>query len=325
MRTVNHAFVCAVCLRHGQDTKKRPRPTSGAGKPKDETRHFAGADLDPDAVRPLTPAQETGRERCSEVREPAEIRPAASGESRGCVPPRVYPAGTQKACQRFLPHGEAQVFARSLGLASSTEWRAWCKAGNRPSDVPAGPDRAYKGAGWQGWGPWLGTGNAQLGVAKPFLLYEKAQAFARSLGLASKVAWQAWCKAGNRPLDVPSTPDRAYKGTGWQGWGAWLGTGNQRSKEFLLYDEAQAFARSLGWTNQTEWYAWCRKGSRPPNVPSRPDQTYKNGGWQGWGHWLGHASPDSATPAHARLASKRTSADATVGAAGKSGSKRRRH
>ena len=30
-----------------------------------------------------------------------------------------------------------------------------------------------------------------------------------------------------------------------------------------------------------------QEGLRPPNVPSHPEQIYKDGGWQGWGHWLG--------------------------------------
>jgi len=26
---------------------------------------------------------------------------------------------------------------------------------------------------------------------------------------------------------------------------------------------------------------------RPAGVPSAPDRVYKDGGWQGWGHWIG--------------------------------------
>ena len=28
---------------------------------------------------------------------------------------------------------------------------------------------------------------------------------------------------------------------------------------------------------------------RPPNMPSNPERTYKDVGWQGWGHWLGNS------------------------------------
>ena len=57
--------------------------------------------------------------------------------------------------------------------------------------------------------------------------------------------------------------------------------------EPLRFDEALAFAQSLGLASQTEWYAWCKEGRRPPNVPFNPHTTYKDGGWQGWVHWLG--------------------------------------
>ena len=46
-------------------------------------------------------------------------------------------------------------------------------------------------------------------------------------------------------------------------------------------------ARSLNLASLVEWKEWCKEGMRPPNVPSTPARTYKDGGWQGWGHWLG--------------------------------------
>ena len=57
--------------------------------------------------------------------------------------------------------------------------------------------------------------------------------------------------------------------------------------KFLPFDEALAMAQSLGLTSAREWRVWCKEGRRPPNVPTQPNRTYKDGGWQGWGHWLG--------------------------------------
>ena len=133
-------------------------------------------------------------------------------------------SGIKKA-SKFAPFGQALTFAQSLGLASQKEWKAWCKEGMRPPNVPADPDQAYKDGGWQGWGHWLGTGNQQA-RHKQFLPFDEALAVARSLGLASQYEWQAWCKEGMRPPNVPSNPDSTYKDGGWQGWGHWLGTGN---------------------------------------------------------------------------------------------------
>ena len=118
---------------------------------------------------------------------------------------------------------------------------------------------------------------------------------ARSLGLANRFEWQQWCKEGMRPPNVPSNPNATYKDGGWQGWGHWLGTGTQSSKtkEFLPFAEALAVARSLGLANQFEWNEWCKEGMRPPTVPSRPNRAYKDGGWQGWAHWLGTGTQSS--------------------------------
>ena len=195
---------------------------------------------------------------------------------------------------RFLSFSEALVFARSLQLNSSTEWRAWCKAGMRPPDVPSNPYVAYKDGGWQGWGHWLGGTRSQsnkVGGATEFLPFGEALAVARSLGLAGKAEWKVWCRGGTRPLSVPPNPHTTYKGGGWRGWSHWLGTGSQSNKtkneQFLPFGEAVALAQSLGFASRPEWKAWCKKGLRPASVPSNPNQTYKGGGWQGWGHWLG--------------------------------------
>ena len=66
--------------------------------------------------------------------------------------------------QQFLPFGEALAVVQSLRLASSKEWRVWCKEGMRPPNVPSNPQQTYKHDGWQGWGHWLGTGNVASGA-----------------------------------------------------------------------------------------------------------------------------------------------------------------
>ena len=52
--------------------------------------------------------------------------------------------------------------------------------------------------------------------------------------------------------------------------------------KFLPFDEALDVAQALGLASAKEWKMWSKEGMRPPNVPSNPNATYKNGGWQGW-------------------------------------------
>ena len=129
------------------------------------------------------------------------------------------------------------------------------------------------------------------------------------------------------PPNVPSNRQRTYKGGGWQGWGQWLGTGNESSKakkaQFLPFDECLRVARQLRLVSHKEWCAWCRSGARPANVPARPDQAHVHDGWFGWEHWLYHANLDPVPPP-ARPASKRAAPGFAGAASGTGGGKRRR-
>jgi hypothetical protein len=51
---------------------------------------------------------------------------------------------------------DARAFARTLRLRSQAAWRAFCRSGARPADVPSDPYHAYADAGWAGWPDFLG-------------------------------------------------------------------------------------------------------------------------------------------------------------------------
>ena len=64
--------------------------------------------------------------------------------------------------KRFLPFAEALRAARACRLASEVEWRAWCKSGTCPPNLPSSPNAIYRGDGWRGWRHWLGTDSASV-------------------------------------------------------------------------------------------------------------------------------------------------------------------
>jgi len=39
---------------------------------------------------------------------------------------------------------EAREYVRGLGLKNSREWRAWCKSGERPHNIPAAARDIYR-------------------------------------------------------------------------------------------------------------------------------------------------------------------------------------
>jgi hypothetical protein len=121
--------------------------------------------------------------------------------------------------EQFLPFEEALVHVRSWKLEGKSEWEAWAKSSARSANVPSLPEKTYVHAGWQGYEHWLGTGNELGGQKHGFLPVTEALAYAHALKLKGLKDWQAWCKTGARPENVPSRPDKVCKHDGWQSWG----------------------------------------------------------------------------------------------------------
>ena len=85
----------------------------------------------------------------------------------------------------FLPFDEALLVARSLRLLSQAEWRAWCRSGSRPANVPAAPDKAYVHNGWMGWTHWLCHANLDTATAPAAARPGSKRAAASHAGTAS--------------------------------------------------------------------------------------------------------------------------------------------
>jgi superfamily II DNA or RNA helicase len=187
----------------------------------------------------------------------------------------------------WRPFQEAREFVRGLGLNGQLEWVDYCKSGNKPPDIPTNPNVVYREAGWSCYRDWLGFEKAAKG-ATGFLPFCDAREYVRKLGLNSFADWREYCKSGKRPANIPSAPARTYKDLGWKGWGDWLGTGTvgPRNHVFRSFDAARLYVRTLGLTSGAEWRAFCKSGQRPSDIPSTPDQVYKDAGWDGFNDWL---------------------------------------
>ncbi|MEZ5029853.1 MAG: DEAD/DEAH box helicase family protein [Saprospiraceae bacterium] len=184
---------------------------------------------------------------------------------------------------------DARQFVRGLGLNSNKEWRAYCKSGKKPTDIPTQPDRAYKALGWVSYGDWLGTRRIASNQIH-FLPFVEARRFVQSLSLKNVKDWREYCHSGQKPDIIPAKPYRTYKDSGWTGMGDWLGTGNiaPKDRSFLEFTKAREFVRTLGLRSTTEWRKYSESGNRPDNIPSAPSRTYKNAGWISWKDWLGN-------------------------------------
>jgi len=190
--------------------------------------------------------------------------------------------------KQYRSFESARKFAQKLGLKNREEWQAYCKSGNNPEDIPASARNIYK-KDFKGWGDFLGSGNVKPGNVQS-RSFEESREFARSLKLKGGKEWQAYCKSGNNPDDIPSHPDRTYKNKGWMNWGDFLGSGtiaskNMKGEVFLSFEKARKFVRELKLKNTTAWDEYCKSGNKPDNIPSTPNMVYKNE-WKGVPDWL---------------------------------------
>lgn len=190
---------------------------------------------------------------------------------------------------KFRPFAEARDYVRTLNLKNAREWEEYCKTGNKPSDIPSNPSRTYISE-WNGYGDWLGTGTARPNrtIQISYRPFDKAREYVRKLGLKSVTDWKGFCRSGNRPQDVPSNPNIAYRDE-WKGWGNWLGTFRiaDQYKKYRPFEEAREYVRKLGLKDAKKgWRQYCKSGNKPDDIPSHPDGTYEKE-WKGWGNWLG--------------------------------------
>jgi superfamily II DNA or RNA helicase len=193
--------------------------------------------------------------------------------------------------QKYMNFSDARNFARSLGLKSRAGWEEWVQSNALPLGIPKHPSGAYAKKGWTGWGDFLGTGNI-ANQNREYLSFVEARQFVRSLGIKNTKGWRDWAKSLNRHESIPTTPDRRYAKTGWDGWGDFLGSdyiANQNRK-YRLYSKAKSFVHELKLNSQIEFRTWAKSANRPSDIPANPPIVYAGNGWNGWGDFLGTGS-----------------------------------
>ena len=121
---------------------------------------------------------------------------------------------------RFKSFKNAREYVQGLQLKNEREWILFCKSNKKPHDIPSVPRKHYTKE-WKGLGDWLGTYTIAP-QKKKFRAFRSARRFARELKLRNHLEWVQYYKTHTLPIDIPTTPNRTYKKSGWIGWNDWL-------------------------------------------------------------------------------------------------------
>ena len=194
----------------------------------------------------------------------------------------------------FLPFDEARTFVRKLKLNNHHEWRTFTKSLDKPSFIPASPERFYKDKGWKGFGDWLGNGNEWTAAAgyQKYISYEQSKDIIHPLSLTNKEEWESFFESGKMPFRIPPKPNIYYKGKGWISWDDWLGIGDFGTRriplhKYIPYEEAKSYVQTLNLKGEIDWNTFVSQGDMTFNVAPNPNVFYRDKGWISWSDWLG--------------------------------------
>ena len=183
---------------------------------------------------------------------------------------------------------EARDFVRAQKLKNLKEWTNFYKSKKRPIDLPTRPQIAYKNLGWINLSDFLGN-NTLSDRYREFLEYDEARKLVHALNLKNVTEWKIYCNSDNKNINIPSAPNKTYKGKGWLDFGDWLGTGTIATNKiiYLPFNDVRKYARALKLKSRSEWENYCKSGKKPYNIPTNVHLVYRNKGWISNGDFLG--------------------------------------
>jgi len=130
-------------------------------------------------------------------------------------------------------------------------------------------------------------------MSNKYLPFNQARQYMHEINLKNTREWKKWSKGelegkDKRPNFIPSNPDVVYRFKGWKSWSDWIGS--DKKIDYLPFEEAREYVRSLGFKNFEEWRNYYQNKldglTKPENIPWNPKDVYKKE-WKGIKDWLG--------------------------------------
>ncbi len=186
----------------------------------------------------------------------------------------------------YISFIEAKYRIQKLNFKTQNDWKRYSQLPAFPSDIPRTPNHVYKEE-WKNWGEFLGT-NKISNKERTYLPFKDAKKFVQSLDFKSRKGWHAYLLSGQKPLNIPSKPERIYKNKGWKGSGDFFGNNNLSNKDkcYVTIEDAKKFAQIKNIKSVNEWRTLAKNKMLPSDIPSAVNKVYENDGWKGWGDFL---------------------------------------
>jgi len=181
-------------------------------------------------------------------------------------------------------------------IKTQSEYRAASKNGLLPPGLPGNPQGVYKKKGWVSWYEFLGTSLKNQVRTKNFVSLNQAKELLRGMKNPPKTysEYRSLAKKHELPEGMPKDPYYAYRGSGWKGYGDFLGTGSVApfNKKFLSLRQAKKVLRDLSEPPRTraEYEKFVKQGVLPESFPRDPYNAYgSDPDWRGMSDFLGVA------------------------------------
>jgi hypothetical protein len=120
--------------------------------------------------------------------------------------------------------------------------------------------------------------------------YLDAKKIIKTQGIKTSREYKAMDKKFRLSLKLPACPHRMYADKGWEGWPVFLGTSKEGEKykidNFVSFSEAKNIVKAQGIKASSGYRAMDKKLRFSLKLPTHPEKSYKDKGWEGWAHFL---------------------------------------
>lgn len=187
----------------------------------------------------------------------------------------------------WICYNEAKEIMKAQGIKTSRDYYSMGRELRLSLNLPANPDKSYKGKGWESWAHFL-ENKGSRGVSQKIVSFEDARQIVKKLGIKYESEYRKLSKEERSLLGLPYNPRLVYNDKGWINNHHFYSRRDLRYIVFATsFERAKEIVKELGIKSRAEYLKLTPVKRMEVGLPSHPDRCYKNKGWKGWDDFLG--------------------------------------